>query len=162
MPASHRTDVRTPFFTMIPGILALATALFAGLDLIADQGSGASPAHLALEVALFFAAAIAGSMLIGRARAEARRSRQEKDAVVRGVSESIERQFDAWGVSPAEREVGILLIKGLSHKEIAQMRGTGEATVRQQALSLYRKADVTGRAELSASFLEDLLPPLQE
>lgn len=162
MPAGHRTDVSTPFFVVIPGALALITAALTAADLIADRGSGASGAHLALEVALFFAAAICGSMLIGLARAEARRSRQEKDAVVRGVSESIERQFDAWGVSPAEREVGILLLKGLSHKEIAQMRGTGEATVRQQALSLYRKADVTGRAELSASFLEDLLPPLQE
>jgi DNA-binding NarL/FixJ family response regulator len=81
--------------------------------------------------------------------------------VVRGVSESIERQFDAWHVTPAEREVGMLLLKGLSHKEIGQMRDTGEATVRQQAFSLYRKANVTGRAELSAYFLEDLLPPLR-
>ena len=145
---------------MIPGILALATAAFAAADLLADRGTGASRAHLFLEIALFLAAAFAGWSLIGRARAEARRSRQEKEIVVRGVSESIDRQFVAWGATPAERDVGLLLLKGFSHKEIATMRETGEATVRQQALSLYRKASVTGRAELSAYFLEDLLPPL--
>ncbi len=160
MAASHRTDVRTLFSGVIPGSLALLTALFAAADLIADRGGGASGGHMALEIALFFAAALAGALLIGRARADARRSREEKDIIVRGVSETIERQFDAWGATPAEREVGILLLKGLSHKEIAQMRETGEATVRQQAFSLYRKAEVAGRAELSAHFLEDLLPPL--
>jgi len=146
---------------MIPGVLALATAAFAAIDLLSDRGSGASGSHVVLEIALFLAAAFAGWTLIGRARAEARRSQKEKESVVRGVSESIERQFDAWGVTPAEREVGMLLLKGLSHKEIAQMRDTGEATVRQQAFSLYRKAQVAGRAELSAHFLEDLLPPLR-
>lgn len=145
---------------MIPGVLALATAVFAAADLLADRGTGASGAHLSLEVALFLAAAIAGWSLIGRARADARRSRQEKEIVVRGVSEGIERQFEAWDLTPAERDVGLLLLKGFSHKEIARMRETGEATVRQQAFSLYRKASVTGRAELSAYFLEDLLPPL--
>ena len=161
MVASHRTDVRTLFSALIPGVLALVTAAFAAADLIADRGAGASGAHLALEVALFFAAALGGMALIARARAEARRSEHEKEMIVRGVSESIERQFDGWGVTAAEREVGILLLKGLSHKEIAQMRETGEGTVRQQALSLYRKAGVNGRADLSACFLEDLLPPLR-
>jgi len=159
--ASHRTDARSLFSGLIPGVLALLTAAFAAVDLIADRGTGASAAHLALEIALFVAAAAAGTMLIGRARADARRSAEEKEIIVRGVSESIERQFDAWGATAAEREVGILLLKGLSHKEIAQLRETSEGTVRQQALSLYRKADVSGRADLSASFLEELLPPLR-
>jgi DNA-binding NarL/FixJ family response regulator len=158
--AGHRTDVRRPLSAIIPGTLALVTAAFAAADLMADRGTGASAAHLTLEIALFVAAACAGAALIGRARAEARRSREEKDLVVRGVSESIERQFEAWHATAAEREVGMLLLKGLSHKEIGQMRETGEATVRQQAFSLYRKANVTGRAELSAYFLEDLLPPV--
>lgn len=40
------------------------------------------------------------------------------------------------------------------------MRRTSERTVRQQALSVYRKAKLAGRAELSAFFLEDLLAPV--
>ncbi len=55
--------------------------------------------------------------------------------------------------------VAVLLLKGLSLKEIADTRGTTERTARQQANAIYRKAGLGGRAELSAFFLEDLLPP---
>lgn len=62
-----------------------------------------------------------------------------------------------WELSPAEKEVALLLLKGLSHKEIAEVRGTSEATVRQQSRALYKKAGLTGRHDLAAFFLEDLL-----
>jgi DNA-binding NarL/FixJ family response regulator len=55
--------------------------------------------------------------------------------------------------------VGLLLLKGLSLKEAAEARQTSERTVRQQALAVYRKAGLAGRAELAAFFLEDLLLP---
>ena len=51
------------------------------------------------------------------------------------------------------------MLKGLSFKEIAPVRGTSERTVRQQALAVYAKAGLAGRAELAAFFLEDLLVP---
>ena len=70
-----------------------------------------------------------------------------------------EREFKTWSLSPAERDVGLLLLKGLSFKEIAHVRGTTERTSREQARAVYRKAGVRGRAELSAWFIEDLLPP---
>ena len=38
------------------------------------------------------------------------------------------------------------------------MRETRERTVREQARAVYRKAGLGGRSELSAFFLEDLLP----
>ena len=71
----------------------------------------------------------------------------------------IQRQFAAWGCTQAEQEVGLLLIKGFSHKEIAGIRGASEATIRQQATTLYHKAELSGRAALSAYFLEELLLP---
>ena len=40
---------------------------------------------------------------------------------------------------------------------IANLRATSERTVRQRAKDVYRKAGLSGRAELSAFFLEDLL-----
>ena len=58
-----------------------------------------------------------------------------------------------------EREVALLLLKGLSTRDIADLRETREATVRQQAQGVYRKAQLEGRAELAAFFLEDLLAP---
>jgi len=53
--------------------------------------------------------------------------------------------------------VALLLLEGLSLREIATMRETSERTVRQQSLAIDRKAGLTGRAELSAFSLEDLL-----
>lgn len=77
----------------------------------------------------------------------------------RGLRRALDRQFARWSLSPAEREVLLLLLKGLSHKEIAEVRSTSETTVRQQALALYRKSGLASRTELSAFFLEDLLLP---
>ncbi|MCB0322699.1 MAG: response regulator transcription factor [Bdellovibrionales bacterium] len=55
----------------------------------------------------------------------------------------------------------MLILKGLSHKEIADVRQTTEKTVRRQATSLYAKAGLENRAQLSAFFLEDLLLPIE-
>ena len=52
-----------------------------------------------------------------------------------------------------------MMLKGLSFREIAELRETREKTVRQQATSVYRKAGVTSRNELAAWFLEDMLEP---
>jgi DNA-binding CsgD family transcriptional regulator len=89
--------------------------------------------------------------------AENRRWREEMADHLRELSAAIRRQFDAWSLTAAEQDVGLLLLKGLSHKEIARIRNTSEATIRQQAASLYQKANLSGRAALSAFFLEDLL-----
>ncbi len=97
-----------------------------------------------------------------RLRAEADAWRKEARDAVNGLSDAIDRQFVRWGLTNAEREVALLLLKGLSHKEAANARGTSERTVRQQSLTIYKKAGVTGRAELSAFFLEDLLAPRTE
>lgn len=97
-----------------------------------------------------------------RLQSEADAWRKEAHDAVSGLSDAIDRQFLRWGLTAAEREVALLLLKGLSHKEAANARGTSERTVRQQSLTIYKKAGVTGRAELSAFFLEDLLAPRTE
>lgn len=93
--------------------------------------------------------------------AEATRWREETQQLVRGLGAAIDRQFERWALSPAEREVGLLLLKGLSHKELADVRSITEATARQQSRAVYKKAGLAGRNELSAFFLEDLLLPSQ-
>lgn len=68
----------------------------------------------------------------------------------------IDAQFDSWGLSSAEKEIGWLLLKGLSFKEIAKLRGTNQRTVRQQAGSIYSKSNLGNRSNLAAFFLEDI------
>jgi DNA-binding CsgD family transcriptional regulator len=92
-------------------------------------------------------------------RAEAQRWSREAKDVLKGLGAAIDSQFDKWGLTPAERDVALLQLKGLRHKEIAELRQTSERTVRQQALSIYRKSGLGGRTDLAAFFLEDLLLP---
>jgi DNA-binding CsgD family transcriptional regulator/uncharacterized integral membrane protein len=90
---------------------------------------------------------------------DARRWNREAQPVLQGLGAAIDRQFERWGLTDAEREVALLQLKGLRHKEIADLRKTSERTVRQQALAVYRKAGLSGRSDLAAFFLEDLLLP---
>lgn len=70
-------------------------------------------------------------------------------------SQVIHQQFDDWQLTKSEQQVGLLLLKGLSFKEIAVVRETKEKTVRQQASTIYAKSELEGRHEFSAWFLED-------
>ena len=92
-------------------------------------------------------------------RAESLQWREEMADELRALGQAIRRQFEAWRLTAAEQEIGLLLLKGFSHKEIARLRRTTEATIRQQAVAVYQKASLNGRAELSAFFLEELLLP---
>lgn len=77
-----------------------------------------------------------------------------------GMHAQIEREFDRWGFTAAERSVAHLMLKGLRLKDIARIRKTSDRTVRQQAQVIYRKSGVEGRTDLSAYFLEDMLAPV--
>lgn len=90
---------------------------------------------------------------------EGRRWRRNAEVHLSGLGKAIEQQFGEWRLTRAEREVALLLLKGLSSKEVAHVRATSERTVREQARSIYSKSRLSGRAALSAYFLEDLLAP---
>lgn len=94
-----------------------------------------------------------------RHREERDRWRQRARTFLRGLGREIDRQFDAWDLTPSEKEVALLLVKGYSHKEIAEKTGRSERTSRQHAGSVYAKADLSGRAELAAFFLQGLMLP---
>lgn len=152
--------------------------LLISADLVEDAQVGVSVEHrvyelltlgalcsavLALRSDTRRAHRIAGELArdLARATAEAARWRGEARTYLDGLGEAIDRQFERWQLTPSEREVGLLLLKGLSHKEVAGIRSTSEQTVRSQALALYRKAGLRGRHDLAAFFLEDLLLPSQ-
>lgn len=89
---------------------------------------------------------------------QAEQWRAQSKAYLAGLSAMIDQQLSAWGLSPAEREVAFLLLKGMSLKEIAELRQTSEKTARVQSTAIYAKSGLNGRSELAAFFLEDLLP----
>ena len=165
-------------------LFALIAALMA-TDLTIEYRSGVPLALQTFEV-LIFMSALAGFAFhwwklaavrrhsedldreLAEARAEvtrwsedAKRWNREAQDVLQGLGQAIDRQFDRWGLTPAERDVALLQLKGLRHKTIAELRHTSERTVRQQALAVYRKSGLNGRTDLAAFFLEDLLLPEQ-
>jgi DNA-binding CsgD family transcriptional regulator len=160
----------------------LAVALFAaiavliGVDVAGDARTGVEPLHVSLE-GLVMVLALVGVAALWRgfraaearaanlegdlqaARAETGRYKAEAQEALAGLGHAIDAQFERWELTGAEREVGLLLLKGLTHREAAEVRKTSEATVRQQALAIYRKSGLRSRSDLSAFFLEDLLLP---
>lgn len=156
-----------------------AIAALIGWDLLSDYAEGVETVHVVVELALLLTAAIMFGYILVQviqrkrqlgqmhtrlqsARAESAQWRGRYQATIRGLGEAIQDQFEAWRLSKAEAEIALLLLKGLSLKEIATLRETSERTVREQARAVYRKAGLAGRSELSAFFLEDLLLPAPE
>lgn len=160
---------------------AIAISLFVfvliALDLFGDYRDGVSWTHVLTEVIILILS-FAGIVYFGRlyyqfskskidvlthdlalANQQAQQWREANRELIAGLAAQIRKQFDLWQLTPAESEVGLLMLKGLSHTEIANLRNASERTVRDQARAIYRKAGVAGRTELSAFFLEDLLLP---
>ena len=128
---------------MIAGALVMATTLWLGWWRSAHS-----------------AAALRASLETQRAERDAWKASAQ--AALEGLGHAIDAQFTAWRLTPTEREVALMLLKGYGHKEIAALTGRGERTVRQHAGVVYEKAGLAGRAELAAYFLHDLMLPEEQ
>ncbi|MFO1209531.1 MAG: helix-turn-helix transcriptional regulator [Amaricoccus sp.] len=73
------------------------------------------------------------------------------------LGEMIEESFDRWELTPSERDVALLALKGLTIGEIAAIRETRDGTVKAQCAAIYRKAGVSGRPQLMSFFVEELM-----
>jgi DNA-binding CsgD family transcriptional regulator len=156
--------------------LLLVIAAGGAVDLVLDRPDHWLTVHTVYEVGMvLFAAGTAAWLWRGWSRAEAEGDvlrknlaahQAERDAwraseqqALEGFASAMDRQFDAWGLTPAEREVALQVLKGRSHKEIAAATSRSERTVRQHAAAAYQKAGLDGRAALAAFFLEGLMLP---
>jgi DNA-binding CsgD family transcriptional regulator len=142
------------------GVLLLASCFFVydiGNDFVrGDEGL----AHITVEAIVFFAIGVALLIELRRVAALRRAVRDEQSKSARLSGELLavmRRQFESWQLSPSESEIALLMIKGLSMREIAQARDVKEKTVRQQATNIYAKSGYAGRHELAAHFIEDLM-----
>lgn len=149
-------------------------ASFYMIDIFADLNDGVSLKHILHEVGLFVLAlgaviwqikVIFGKdahiQTLNAELLETKKSYQDWKVKAQDSSHElgrlIEEQFLLWHLSDSEKDVALLLIKGFSMKEIAEVRNTHEKTVRQHSTSIYKKSGMSGRQELAAFFLEDML-----
>jgi DNA-binding CsgD family transcriptional regulator len=173
-PSADRSARTRRFVGWLLAVMAVA----AGTDLLTDSPRVWRGPHAVVEVAFILLGVIAAVLLLRGwretehsledVRATLARRQAERDHwqglahnALRGLGEALDRQFGEWGLTPAEKETAMFLLKGYSHKETASLLERSERTVRQHAVSVYRKSGVAGRAELSAFFFEDMLLPLE-
>ena len=116
--------------------------------------------HEAVEIGVALGLIFGSVVCLLAARDARRRTRRAEDAL-RAASgafmDVLEERFRDWGLTPAERDVALFAIKGLSTQEIASVRKTSKGTVKAQTNAIYRKAGVSGRPQLLSLFIDDLM-----
>lgn len=168
-----------PLRLLVLAVLGLVV-LGGAFDLYMDAPDNLLSAHVLVELALMGTSATVGVILwrgwrrtaqqLSATRETLKASQADREAwrvraeqALLGLGQAIDEQFGAWGLTPSEREVALLLLKGYGHKQVAARTNRSERTVRQHAVSVYGKSGQGGRAELAAFFLEGLmLPPVVE
>jgi DNA-binding NarL/FixJ family response regulator len=149
------------FKNLYPTIVLVAATLFFAFDIIVDLvEKDESWLHLLVESIVFLAISTVLFQELRRLRQLKAELSEERTRTARLSGELLavmRKQFAQWRLSPSESEIALLLIKGLSMKEIAEARQVKEKTIRQQATSVYAKSGYAGRHELAAHFIEDLM-----
>lgn len=157
----------TPAYAFVLATIALAE----GVETVFDLATEGLSVHAAMDLAMiplvlvgvyYIASTASKSVQTARehmeqAQADLTDFRQKNENILLKMRSAVHEQFAAWKLSRAEVRVAELLIRGYSSKEIAEELGKSERTVRNQAISLYRKAGLTGRGDLSAFFLSDIM-----
>ena len=145
---------------VLQGLCLAFLAAEASLDLVGVELEEMLGTRNVLEITVVAALAL-GMVVLGREiRALVARQHALEDQlrVASGAfHDLLEEHFAAWGLTPSERDVALLAIKGLSIAEIAQVRATAEGTVKAQCNRIYRKAGVSGRPQLLSLFIEELM-----
>jgi DNA-binding CsgD family transcriptional regulator len=184
-PSKTRYQSREKYQNWIILGAMLFTVVLTVIDIISDLKDGVSYSHLSGEFLITTLSSVGAVILwkrtldlnseitnqkklvvtmdSDRARAlnEATKWKSEAAKVLAGLSGAIDTQLVKWNLTAAEKEVALLLLKGLSLKEVADVRDVSEKTARAQSFSIYAKSGLSGRAELSAFFLEDLMLPAE-
>ena len=98
-----------------------------------------------------------GALAVRHSVRDAARMKSQLRAASGAFMELLEDRFAEWQLTPAEHDVALFLIKGLTISEIADLRATSEGTVKAQTNAIYRKSGVSGRAQLLSLFIDDLM-----
>lgn len=160
-PRTTRNPAERRAATLAALIIILALcAIFFVIDVAEDLRDNESGWHMALELLA------TGTLLfsVGLMMIELRDLLRRMQSLDRGIRAArgdmaglIDSFFTRWNLSPAEREVALLILKGFDNEAIAGLRGVAIGTVRSQTARIYAKAGIDGRAQLFSVFMEELL-----
>ncbi len=74
-----------------------------------------------------------------------------------GAGVLLQRQLEGVKLSNSEKEITLLILKGLSSSEISELRNTAVGTVKTQTTSIFRKFQVKSRSELISQIVHEVL-----
>ena len=116
--------------------------------------------HLGFEVFAVFALG-AGIFVTTQYMTLLRENKQSAEMSLHYLRRDFEglakRKFDAWALTPAEKDISILLLKGLGTNEISEIRSTRIGTVKLQVHKVLQKAGASNRAEFMSLFMDEFL-----
>lgn len=160
--------------TMQAGAWALAACMvFFGLDVVLDAIDHIREGvFYTLEEGIHISFEIMAVICLGygawalRRQLALMRDRQASDAqtirMLRGAFDQVlAGRFDDWGLTPAERDVTVLILKGLGVAEIAAARQTAAGTVKAQSTAIFRKIGVRSKSELMSVVIDEFLDSAQ-
>lgn len=115
-------------------------------DILARKSIGHIISDILITLVVALSTALAWLYLRSRIREE-----RERPAIP-----GVETALKAWGLTPAEVDVALWIVRGLNFYQIADLLGKSERTVRQQAIAIYAKAGFRNRSEFTGHFVETL------
>lgn len=152
----------------------LACMVFFGVDVVADVAlhgfslapySSAELVHLGFE--MLAVGGLGYAVVALRAhhrllRSEAASSRETIQLLRGHFDQVLGRKFPQWGLTAAERDVTLLIIRGLSIADIAAARSTAQGTIKAQSTSIFRKVGVASKAELMSVIVDEFIDSTRE
>lgn len=157
-----RNDKRRAVTLAVIILLQALSAAFFFSDVVSDfkEETYLSEAHFYME-AVASVVLIAGVVFLMIELRAVMSRMEELDRGLRGargeMAQIIDAFFEEWNLTPSEKDVGLLILKGFDNEAIAEFRGTATGTIRAQSTRIYSKAGVESRAQLFSVFLEELL-----
>ena len=106
---------------------------------------------------------VLGAVALSRTKAKSDEAEARLAELSGAFSDLMDRRFGDWELTAAERDVALFAIKGMTTREIADLRSTSEGTVKAQCNAISRTAGVSNRYQLVSLFVEELIElPLNE
>ena len=116
--------------------------------------------HLSFEIFAVFALG-AGIFVTTQYMALLRQRKQNAELSLHHLRKDfgglMQDKFERWSLTPAEKDISVLLLKGLGTSEISEIRSTKLGTVKLQVHKVLQKAGATNRAEFMSLFMDDFL-----
>ncbi len=85
------------------------------------------------------------------------KSQMQLSALKVDFDEYVRSQFAKWELTVAEKDVALLLLRGLNTSDIADLRSVTVGTIKVQAHNVFGKSGVSSRVEFMALFMDEFI-----